>query len=139
MFPKHGYFYIKSQKTGFVVSNNDDDEAGSQLVIKPQTKDETELWSFELGYLINKKTLFVMDIEGGDLRSDKNVLQYERKKTMAHNQRWGIRDGFIYAAADPRIVLDSNEEEESTLFVTTRKLEENELQQWYLEPYTEEE
>lgn len=25
----------------------------------------------------------------------------------AHNQRWGIRDGFIYAVADPRLVLDT--------------------------------
>lgn len=25
----------------------------------------------------------------------------------AHNQRWGIRDGFIYPVADPRLVLDT--------------------------------
>lgn len=26
--------------------------------------------------------------------------------SRAHNQRWGIRDGFIYPVADPRLVLN---------------------------------
>ncbi|KAI7901144.1 uncharacterized protein BX663DRAFT_515090 [Cokeromyces recurvatus] len=139
MFPKVGYFYIKSQKTGFVISTNDEDEAGTKLVIKSKNSGtDYELWSFESGYLVNKMNLFVMDIQGGDIRSGQNVLQYERKKTMAHNQRWGLRDGFIYVVADPRIVLESTEEEESYLFVNARKLEDNDFQQWYIEPYTEE-
>jgi hypothetical protein len=25
----------------------------------------------------------------------------------AHNQRWNFRDGYIYASADPRLVLDT--------------------------------
>lgn len=33
------------------------------------------------------------------------LLTQKNKKFRAHNQRWGIRDGYVYALADPRIVL----------------------------------
>ncbi|KAI8642533.1 hypothetical protein BD408DRAFT_482715 [Parasitella parasitica] len=101
--------------------------AGSKLIIKPQ------LWTFENGYLVSKKTSFVMDIEGGDLRSDKKVLQYSRKKTMAHNQRWGIRDGFIYAVADPSLVLECQDNDDDVR--VNRKTNDKEHQQWYIELY----
>ncbi|CAO3646537.1 unnamed protein product [Mucor hiemalis] len=135
MFPTQGAFFIKSQKNGLYLSINGEDEAGSRIITGPKTDDGSQLWSFENGYLISQKTSFVMDIEGGDLKSDKKILQYNRKKTMAHNQRFGIRDGFIYAVADPRLVLDAKDEEGSHIIISTRKLEENDLQQWYLEPY----
>lgn len=135
MFPTQGAFYIKSQKNGLYLSIDGEDEAGSKIITGPKTDDGSQLWSFENGYLISKKTSFVMDIEGGDLKSDKNILQYNRKKTMAHNQRFGIRDGFIYAVADPRLVIDAKDEEGAYITIATRKLEENDHQQWYLEPY----
>ncbi|KAI8975527.1 hypothetical protein BDF20DRAFT_822229, partial [Mycotypha africana] len=94
-----------------------------------------QLWMFEDGYLVNRKTSLVIDIEGGDLRCDQKVIQYDRKKTMAHNQRWQIRDGFIYAVADPRLVLTLKNEDGSRCFVSYRNLEDSELQQWYIEPY----
>ncbi|GAN01056.1 hypothetical protein MAM1_0004c00487 [Mucor ambiguus] len=138
MFPNEGYFFLKSQKTGLVLDTNGENEAGSKLVIRPkgdESEVENQLWTFEQGYLISKKTSLVMDIEGGDLRSDKKVLQFDRKKTMAHNQRWGIRDGFIYPVADPRLVMDTKEDSGSPVTVTYRRTEDNDLQQWYLEPF----
>ncbi|KAI7877326.1 uncharacterized protein EV154DRAFT_62178 [Mucor mucedo] len=135
MFPSEGYFYVKSQKNGLFVSVDGEDEAGSKLVTGPKGDDDSQLWSYENGYLVSKQTAMVMDIEGGDLKSDKRVLQFNRKKTMTHNQRWGIRDGFVYVVADPRLVLDTQEDEGSYITVAVKKSEENDLQQWYLEPY----
>ncbi|KAL9559990.1 hypothetical protein PS6_000475 [Mucor atramentarius] len=153
MFPNEGYFFLKSQKTGLVLDINGEDEAGSKLVIRPkgdESEVDNQLWTFEQGYLISKKTSFGMEKKNkkkvkkdgklmifldGDLRSDKRVLQFERKKTMAHNQRWGIRDGFVYPVADPRLVLDTKEDSGSEVTVTYRRTEDNDLQQWYLEPF----
>lgn len=73
----------------------------------------------------------------------------------AHNQRWGIRDGFIYPVADPRLVLDTKvrclchgDGGEIKLaheqhvggqwlvsYITYRRTEDYDLQQWYLEPF----
>ncbi|CEP07761.1 hypothetical protein [Parasitella parasitica] len=120
-------------------------QAGTKLIIKPkkpQSDDhelDNQLWTFENGYLVSKKTSFgmkiyaFMDIEGGDLRSDKKVLQYSRKKTMAHNQRWGIRDGFIYAVADPSLVLEHQENDDEVH--VSRKTEDGKHQQWNIQLY----
>ncbi|KAI9338436.1 hypothetical protein BD770DRAFT_400708 [Pilaira anomala] len=139
MFPKHGYFYLKCLKNGLVISVNRDNDVGSKLVAETKkTDDDSQLWTFEDGCLVSKYTSLVMDIEGGDLMPDSRVLQYGRKKTMAHNQRWGIRDGFVYTVADPRLVLVAEDTAESYVRINI-KSEENDLQQWYLEPYQAEE
>ncbi|KAI8074362.1 uncharacterized protein B0P05DRAFT_548257 [Gilbertella persicaria] len=139
MFPSEKYFYIQSRKSGLVLSCDGQEETGSKLVIRPKAEDdESQLWKYEHGFLVCKKTLLVMDIAGGDLKVDSKVLQYNRKKTMTHNQRWGMRDHFIYAVADPRLVLNAKEEEGSNIVVSTRILEDNDHQQWDIEVYQEE-
>ncbi|KAI8880714.1 carbohydrate-binding module family 13 protein [Backusella circina FSU 941] len=136
MFPNDSYFILRSQKNGHVLYVDDSTKAGANVIVGPQDEEviDSQLWTFDNGYLINKKSSLVMDIEGGDLKSDKKILQYDRKKTMAHNQRWGIRDGFIYAVADPRVVLDSKDGEEGTkILAAYKKLEENDSQLWAYE------
>ncbi|KAI8991560.1 ricin B lectin domain-containing protein, partial [Mycotypha africana] len=97
------------------------------------------LWRWENGYLINKKSGLVMDIRGGNLLSDSYIVQYDRKMTQAHNQRWGYRDGYIYCLADPRLVLDirgGGHKEGTRICLYTRKdSDDNENQQWIVEPY----
>ncbi|RCI04768.1 hypothetical protein CU098_002478, partial [Rhizopus stolonifer] len=75
-----------------------------------------------------------------DLKVGQKLLQYGRKITMAHNQRWGIRDGYIYASADPRLVLDvegGSDASGSQLITSIRKVEDNDYQQWELVPFEE--
>ena len=50
----------------------------------------------------------VLDVQGGIIESDKQIIQYRRKMVEdAHNQRWNYRDdGFIYLQANPNLVLD---------------------------------
>ncbi|RCH86057.1 Altered inheritance of mitochondria protein 1 [Rhizopus azygosporus] len=148
MFLKDKAFYIVSKKTGLVLSTNGYTEEGSKITVQNkvsycyQTGEEHELWQFESGFLINKSSSLVLDIIGGDLRVGQKVNLWGRKKTMAHNQRWGIRDGYIYALADPRLVLDieGDCEDEGTHIVTnSRRVENHDLQQWTLIPFTEEE
>ncbi|KAG2204350.1 hypothetical protein INT47_009392 [Mucor saturninus] len=132
MFPSEGYFYVKSQKNGLFVSVDGEDEGDDDS----QKVYSCGVMKMDIWFLSKLQwASIMMDIEGGDLKSDKRVLQYNRKKTMTHNQRWGIRDGFVYVVADPRLVLDTQEDEGSYITVAVKKSEENDLQQWYLEPY----
>lgn len=48
----------------------------------------------------------VLDIRGGDIKRDKAIIQYARKPGLAHNQRWKYKDGYIFSAASPHLVLD---------------------------------
>ncbi|CEI95919.1 hypothetical protein G6F70_001921 [Rhizopus microsporus] len=142
MFLKDKAFYIASKKTGLVLSTNGYTEEGTKITVQNKTGEEHELWQFENGFLINKSSSLVLDIIGGDLRVGQKVNLWGRKKTMTHNQRWGIRDGYIYALADPRLVLDleGDCEDEGTHIVTnSRRVENNDLQQWTLIPFAEEE
>ncbi|KAI8370100.1 hypothetical protein EDC96DRAFT_503061 [Choanephora cucurbitarum] len=138
MFPKENYFFVKSKFDDLVLSCDGEEKAGSELVLRPKADDdESQLWTYDNGFLACKKSLLVMDINGGDLKAESKLLQYNRKKTMAHNQRWGFRQGFIYASADPRLVLTAKPEE-SAVVVSLRVMEDNDHQQWTLEPCEDE-
>ncbi|CEP12062.1 hypothetical protein [Parasitella parasitica] len=104
---------------------------------KPENDWDNQLWRAEDGFLINKKSGLVMDIRGGNLQSDSQIVQYERKITMAHNQRWGFRDGFIYCLADPRLVLDikgGSDKNGTEVILYKRKDKNNQNQQWTIKP-----
>ncbi|SAM02508.1 hypothetical protein [Absidia glauca] len=140
-FPESTYFYIKTGTGENVVDVHEGRiEKGAHIIIWKQKVGEdadNQLWSFEDGFLKNKKSSLVLDIDGGDLKVEKKLQQYDRKATRAHNQRWGYRDGFIYSRADPRIVLDikGGTEDEGTRVITyKRKAEDNANQQWSIEP-----
>ncbi|KAI7851067.1 ricin B lectin domain-containing protein [Circinella umbellata] len=142
-FPVDSYFYIKSQKNELVLDIDDGKtEPGANLIMYSQKDHDAEdndnqLWRYDDGFLTNKKSGLVLDISGGDLKADKDIVQYGRKLTMTGNQRFGYRDGFIYARADPRLVLDikGGEDAEGTrVLLYKRKESENENQQWIVEP-----
>lgn len=50
----------------------------------------------------------MLDVHGGILESDRQIIQYKRKMLEdAQNQRWYYReDGVIYPQVDPNLVLD---------------------------------
>jgi hypothetical protein len=93
-----------------------------------KTKDiDNQLWMYDHGYIINKNSgmgklgilmlyeklywnflSIVLDVQGGILESDKQIIQYKRKMVEdAQNQRWYYReDGVIYPQTNPNLVLD---------------------------------
>ncbi|KAI7870428.1 hypothetical protein BDF14DRAFT_1774212 [Spinellus fusiger] len=82
-----------------------------------------------------------MDVRGGDIKPDTLVVQYDRKEAMAHNQRWGYREGFLYIVADPRYVLEikgGSGVDGSRAYLSLRRPEDNSNQQWTVVPFDEE-
>ncbi|KAI9274583.1 ricin B lectin domain-containing protein [Phascolomyces articulosus] len=141
-FPVEGYFYIKSQTSNLVLDIDDGKtDPGANLIVYSQKDHDAEdndnqLWRYDDGFLTNKKSGLVLDVSGGDLKADKDIVQYGRKLTMTGNQRFGLRDGFIYARADPRLVLDikGGESSEGTqVLLYKRKENDNDNQQWTIE------
>ncbi|KAG0170517.1 hypothetical protein DFQ28_001979 [Apophysomyces sp. BC1034] len=142
-FPSDCYFYIKSLQNGSVLDvYQGQTSADTAVVIWPQkgNDNDNQLWRYEDGFLVNKKSNLVLDIRGGDLKPDRAVIQYDRKMTMAHNQRWGYRDGFVYILADPRLVLDikasgGSDRDGAKVILYTRKDDDNENQKWTIVPF----
>ncbi|CDS03748.1 hypothetical protein LRAMOSA01149 [Lichtheimia ramosa] len=141
-FPVDTYFTIKSQKNSSLLAvKAGSTDSAANVVIAAQNDDDidSQLWTYDDGFLTNKKSGLVLDVAGGDLKSEANVIQYERKMTMTLNQRFGHRDGFIYARADPRLVLDikgAEDKDNTSVILYKRKTDiDNANQQWQVEPY----
>lgn len=68
VFPE-GYFFIKNQKHGLVISVVDTDKLAAQ-VIASQLDTENynrQLWKHSEGYLFNKASNLVLDVRGGNI------------------------------------------------------------------------
>ncbi|GAN10008.1 hypothetical protein MAM1_0312d09542 [Mucor ambiguus] len=139
-FPS-GWFYIQSKcshKMVLDVSLDSLKAAAKVVVWTKKTKDiDNQLWMYDHGYIINKNS--GMDVQGGILESDKQIIQYKRKMIEdAQNQRWYYReDGVIYPQTNPNLVLDirGNWTKPGTVVLLyERKYEDNENQLWDLVP-----
>ncbi|KAK4521842.1 cell separation during budding [Mucor velutinosus] len=114
--------------------------AAKVVVWTKKTKDiDNQLWMYDHGYIINKNSGMVLDVQGGILESDKQIIQYKRKMIEdAQNQRWYYReDGVIYPQTNPNLVLDirGNWTKPGTVVLLyERKYEDNENQLWDLVP-----
>ncbi|CDH49546.1 hypothetical protein RO3G_02323 [Lichtheimia corymbifera JMRC:FSU:9682] len=118
-------------------------KANAKIIVWPRKKQDydNQLWMYDHGYLINKNSGLVLDVAGGILETDKQMIQYRRKMLEdAHNQRWYYReDGFIYPQVDPNLVLDirGNWTKPGTVVLLyERKYSDNENQLWDLIPDT---
>ncbi|KAI7903298.1 ricin B lectin domain-containing protein [Cokeromyces recurvatus] len=141
-FPS-GWFYIQSKCSHKMVLDVTADslKAVARIIVWPKkTKNcDNQLWTYDNGYLINKNSGMVLDVQGGILESDKPIIQYKRKMTEeADNQRWFYReDGFIYPQSTPNLVLDirGNWTKPGTVVLLyERKYEDNLNQLWDLVP-----
>ncbi|KAI8997553.1 ricin B lectin domain-containing protein [Pilobolus umbonatus] len=139
-FPTNQYFFIKSCGNDCVLDVYMGETTINSNIItwpkKPYGDQENQLWRCENGFLLNKKSGLVLDVRGGDLQSDKPIVQYTRKITMAHNQRFGFRDGYIYCLADPRLVLDvkkGSKKDGAKVILYKRKDADHSNQQWVIE------
>ncbi|KAI7847314.1 ricin B lectin domain-containing protein [Circinella umbellata] len=144
-FPS-GWFYIQSKCSHQMVLDValDSIKSTAKIVVWPkkESDNDNQLWMYDHGYLINKNSGLVLDIQGGVLENDKQVIQYKRKMIEdAQNQRWYYReDGFIYPQVNPNLVLDirGNWTKPGTVVLLyNRKYSDNENQLWDLVPYSD--
>ncbi|KAI8332130.1 ricin B lectin domain-containing protein [Chlamydoabsidia padenii] len=139
-----GWFYIESQCEHNMVLDValDSLKQAAKVIVWPRKRgneSNNQLWMYDKGYIINKNSGLVLDIQGGIIESDKQIIQYKRKLTEnAQNQRWYYReDGLIYPQVDPNLVLDirGNWTKPGTVVLLyERKFTENYNQRWNLVP-----
>ncbi|KAF9107960.1 hypothetical protein BGX29_004073, partial [Mortierella sp. GBA35] len=145
------WFYIKSAASGLVVDIEhgyftDPMKAGARAEMNHQKIDqgdgrhsllELQLWRYEAGYLINRRTGFVLDIQGGTLKLNARLIQWQRKAGQeARNQHWFYENGFIANVYNSRLVLDidgDGSKDGAKIAVGERKAVANNDQQWLLE------
>ncbi|KAF9547918.1 hypothetical protein EC957_007645, partial [Mortierella hygrophila] len=145
------WFYIKSAASGLVVDIEhgyftDPMKAGARAEMNHQKIDqgdgrhsllELQLWRYEAGYLINRRTGFVLDIQGGTLKLNARLIQWQRKAGQeARNQHWFYENGFIANVYNSRLVLDidgDGSKDGAKIAVGERKATANSDQQWLLE------
>ncbi|KAF9275594.1 hypothetical protein BGZ68_010685, partial [Mortierella alpina] len=145
------WFYIKSAASGLVVDIEhgyftDPMKAGARAEMNHQKIDsgdgrhsllELQLWRYEAGFLINRRTGFVLDIQGGTLKLAARVVQWQRKSGKdARNQHWFYENGFIANVYNSRLVLDidgDGSKDGAKIAVGERKAVANNDQKWLLE------
>ncbi|KAG0240690.1 hypothetical protein BGW41_006773, partial [Actinomortierella wolfii] len=146
-----GWFYIKSAVTGLVIDVEhglftDPMKAGARAEMNHQKIDnsdgrhsllELQLWRYDRGFLINRRTGLVLDIQGGSLKAGARVCQWQRKSGKeAQNQHWFYENGYIANVYNSRLVLDidgDGSRDGAKIAVGERKLTNNADQQWLLE------
>ncbi|KAF9156576.1 hypothetical protein DFQ26_009301, partial [Actinomortierella ambigua] len=146
-----GWFYIKSAVTGLVIDIEhglftDPMKAGARAEMNHQKIDngdgrhsllELQLWRYERGFLINRRTGLVLDIQGGSLKLNARVCQWQRKAGKeAENQHWFYENGYIANVYNSRLVLDidgDGSRDGAKIAIGERKVANHHDQQWLLE------
>ncbi|KAF9307936.1 hypothetical protein BG003_011837, partial [Podila horticola] len=149
-FPTN-WFYIKSAASNLVVDIErgyftNPMKVGARTAMNHQKIDsgdgrhsllELQLWRYEAGFLINRRTGFVLDIQGGSLDIAARVVQRQRKSGKeAQNQRWFYENGFIANVYNSKLVLDIDGDgfkDGSNIAIGERMVVNNANQKWVLE------
>ncbi|KAG9301318.1 hypothetical protein G9A89_004070 [Geosiphon pyriformis] len=144
-FPK-GWFYIKSQSCDNVLEPQSLSlNPGVRIVIAKQRvgfDSDIQLWSFEDGFLINKASRLVLDIENGYVRTLRrtHACQTEKKTSPidSKTQTWvALPDGFIGSVEHSGRVLDirgDSQKEGAQIIIHQKKDKDNMNQRWIFEP-----
>ncbi|KAG0012587.1 hypothetical protein BGZ81_001477, partial [Podila clonocystis] len=145
------WFYIKSAVSGLVIDIEhgyftDPMKVGARAEMNHQKIDngdgrhsllELQLWRYEAGFLINCRTGFVLDIQGGSLKLDARVVQWQRKSGQwAQNQHWFHENGTIANVHNSSLVLDidgNGSKDGDKIVIGERKDVSNPDQKWVLE------
>lgn len=91
-----GYFYIRSVASGLVVKiqNNSTAEGAPAIVWNHKSKrNDSELWKYDTGFLVNKKSGLVLEVpgyeKGGKIEPGAPVAQAcKRQRPESLNQVW---------------------------------------------------
>ncbi|GAB5592649.1 hypothetical protein Unana1_07549 [Umbelopsis nana] len=75
----------------------------------PPDQNDTQLWCFDRGFLINKQTAYVLGIKNDRLKDGESVVQATRRPAQeGMSQRWEMNDNKIYLRKKNELVLTSN-------------------------------
>ncbi|CEP07259.1 hypothetical protein [Parasitella parasitica] len=134
VFPE-GYFFIKNQKHGLVISVLETDKLAAEIIASNlDTRNfNRQLWKHSDGFLINKASNLVLDVRGGCIEKGAELCQYKQKQTGFENQQWGLSvEGFIHAKTHKTMVLSiaSRKDTDSNVFLTNKKTPDHEEQRW---------
>ncbi|KAI9319143.1 ricin B lectin domain-containing protein [Dichotomocladium elegans] len=139
MFPP-GYFYIISRKHGYALDVfNGETKSDVNIIVWPQKfqDSDNQLWTYDNGRLINKKSGHALDVRTSAFKRDKVCIQYKIKDSHEY-QQWGFENGFIHSVGYPSMVLDikgDSEDGGAQVLLYNRKETDNLNQLWFLEPY----
>ncbi|RUS20086.1 hypothetical protein BC937DRAFT_86377 [Endogone sp. FLAS-F59071] len=151
-----GFFFLVSRFNGKVLEVEQGSKEPAARIITAEHKPEEDpardqqLWFYQDGFLINKNSDLVLDIErAGGLEGfierfdhEEHTYQYHKKDLAeADNQRWGYdpAEGFIYQLNKDTVVLDIKKAEVddgARAIVRVRKpdAEIPATQRWYIRP-----
>ncbi|KAI8644598.1 hypothetical protein BD408DRAFT_441591 [Parasitella parasitica] len=134
VFPE-GYFFIKNQKHGLVISVLETDKLAAEIIASNlDTRNfNRQLWKFNDGFLINKASNLVLDVRGGCIEKGSELCQYKQKQEGFENQQWGLTvEGFIHAKTHKNMVLaiSNRKDTDSNVFLTDKKTPDHEEQRW---------
>ncbi|KAF9198224.1 hypothetical protein BGZ49_001021, partial [Haplosporangium sp. Z 27] len=149
-FPTDKWFYIKSKASNLVLDVQhgffrDHTKPGTFLELNNQKLQasakkhallELQLWRFEDGYIINRRTNLVLDASQDSLKPGSHLIQWTRKTEDKASQLWDVTNGFIYLKSQPNLVLDvdgDGSREGSRISLNERKEKKNLDQRWSFE------
>ncbi|CAI2178516.1 16163_t:CDS:2 [Funneliformis geosporum] len=146
-FPE-GWFYIKSKTNDHVLEPHClSVNAGARIVANKQRfgfDADSQLWNYDNGYIVNKASGKVLDIQGGYIRTFHRtyLCQWDRKpSTEASNQNWTfLPGGFISPAFHEGFVLHlrghfgRSNIEGTQILIHQAKDDDHHKQTWYFEP-----
>ncbi|CAB4376775.1 hypothetical protein RhiirA5_271340 [Rhizophagus irregularis] len=146
-FPE-GWFYIKSQTNNHVLEPHClSVNSGARIVTSKQRfgfDADSQLWKYDNGYIVNKASGKVLDIEKGYIRTfhRTHLCQWDRKPlTEASNQQWTfLPGGFISPTAHKGYVIHlhghfyRSKHDICQILLHQIKDEDGRKQTWYFEP-----
>ncbi|RCI07331.1 hypothetical protein CU098_005261 [Rhizopus stolonifer] len=135
VFPE-GYFFIKNQKHGLVITVLETDKLAAQAVATKLDSQNynRQLWKHSDGFLINKASNLVLDVRGGCITSGSEICQYKQKKDGFENQQWGLSvEGYIHNKNHKDVVLavsSTNKKDHLPVLLANKKTPDHSEQRW---------
>ncbi|KAI9261552.1 hypothetical protein BDA99DRAFT_560413 [Phascolomyces articulosus] len=110
IFPKEWFFVRSKQDKSLVITASTSKEGDKLTLEKIDFKNyKRQLWkSDDSGCLVNMESSYVIDVAGGKLMANCNIIQWHEKflRRSRKNQQWGLSvDGHIHPQSRPGLVL----------------------------------
>lgn len=119
-FPQEKWCYLKHKASGLVLNvehgfGRDHTKPLANIVLNHQKLCgsaarhallELQLWCFESGYIVNRRTGLVLDVDNFRFKTGTQIIQWSRRSHKNVNQQWAISDGLIHPKGYPNLVLD---------------------------------
>ncbi|KAL0083942.1 hypothetical protein J3Q64DRAFT_1737442 [Phycomyces blakesleeanus] len=134
------YFYLLSHKHKYALDIYDGQtKPDANLIVWPQKFEDSDnqLWTYDNGYITNKKSNLVLDIKTSFFKKDKMIAQNKRVEGL-ETQLWDIQDGFISSQMYPSMVFtikNNSPKGGAQIILSNRKEVDNLDQLWHKESY----